>query len=435
MLKKNQILTGTVENNGFSGEGIIKPDGFTVFVPNTLKGEEIEYKILKVLKTHAFGKVIKVIKSSPHRREPLCPAFLRCGGCHLMHISYEEQLKIKKAQVEDCVKKYANLDIKVNDVLGMEHPYEYRNKAQYPISDGVCGFYALRSHNIVPINKCLMQNPLDEKIIKTVMKYVEKTNAKIKHIYTRYGDNSCMVVLVSKSAKLPFTQVLVKELLKVSDIIKSIILNVNPEDTNVILGKKNITLFGDDKITAKIGNLRFNISPLSFFQVNSKQTEVLYAKAKELLDLKGDETLLDLYCGTGSIGLFMADKAKKIVGVEIVEDAVKDAIINKDLNNVENAEYFAGAAEEILPKLVKSDLKPDAIILDPPRKGCDESLLRLLLEMETKKIVYISCSPATLARDLKILSKKYNISPITPVDMFPNTYHVETVVLLQRQNT
>ncbi len=432
MLKKNQILTATVENNGFSGEGIVKIDGFAVFVPCAIKGEEIEFKIVKVLKTHAFGKLLKVLTPSKERREPKCPAFLRCGGCHLMHISYEEQLKIKKAQVEDCVKKYANLDIKVNDVLGMEHPYEYRNKAQYPVADGICGFYALRSHDIVPINKCLMQNPLDEQIIETVMLYIKKSNAKIKHIYTRYGKNSCMVVLVSKSSKIPFTQVLVKELLKISDKIKSIILNVNPEDTNVILGSKNITLYGDDKIQTEIGNLKFNISPLSFFQVNPLQTEVLYSKAKALLDLKGSETLLDLYCGTGSIGLFMADRAKKIIGVEIVEDAVKDAIINKDLNGVENAEYIAGPAEEILPDLAKKGLKPDAIILDPPRKGCDESLLKLLLKMETEKIVYISCSPATLARDLKILSQKYSISPITPVDMFPNTFHVECYVRLCR---
>ncbi len=430
MLKKNQILRAKVENNGFSGEGIVKIDGFTVFVPYAIKGEEIEFKVLKVLKTHAFGKLIKVISPSVERREPICPVFSRCGGCHLMHLSYEEQLKIKKAQVEDCVKKYANLDIKVNDVIGMENPFEYRNKAQYPVDGGVCGFYALRSHNIVPLKKCFMQNPLDEKIIEGVMLYIEKSNAKIKHIYTRYGKDSCMVVLVSKSSKLPFTQVLVKELLKISDKIKSIILNVNPEDTNVILGKKNITLYGDDKIQAEIGSLKFNISPLSFFQVNPTQTEVLYSKAKELLDLKGEETLLDLYCGTGSIGLFMADKAKKIIGVEIVEDAVKDAIINKDLNGVENAEYFAGPAEEIFPKLAEKGLKPDAIILDPPRKGCDESLLKLLLETGTEKIVYISCSPATLARDLKVLSQKYNISPITPVDMFPNTFHVESVALL-----
>ncbi len=433
MIKKNEIYTVTAVDDGFGGEGIAKIDNFTVFVPYLIKGETAEIKILKVLSTHAFGKIEKLITKSADRAEPKCPAFYKCGGCNFLHLSYEKQLEIKKKQVVECMKKYCKVPVEVADCIGAENPYNYRNKAQYPFENETYGFYASRSHRLVPINSCLMQNEKDEGILKVVSAYIKKSKAPIRHLYTRHSKDNTMVVLVSKTAKLPFTNVLTKELLSVCPEIKSIIINVNSKDTNVILGDKNITIYGSDTIEGYIGDVKFNISPHSFFQVNSKQTEVLYNKAGELLGEKCGH-LMDLYCGIGSIGLYLSEKAEKITGVEIVESAVEDAQINAKLNGIENAEYILGASEDVVPEILKKGEKIDAVILDPPRKGCHKELLDCLLETEIEKIVYISCNPATLARDLDILSQKYNISTVTPVDMFPNTQHVESVVKLTLSN-
>lgn len=432
MIKKNEIYTLTAVDDGFGGEGIAKIDGFTVFVPYLIKGETAEVKILKVLSTHAFGKIEKLINKSKDRATPKCPAFFKCGGCSFLHLSYEKQLEIKTKQVVECMKKYCSVPVEVAPCIGAENPYNYRNKAQYPFENEVYGFYASRSHRLVPVNACLMQNEKDEGILKVVSEYIKKSKAPIRHLYTRHSRDNTMVVLVSKTAKLPFTNVLTKELLAVCPEIKSIIINVNSKDTNVILGDKNITVYGTDTIEGYIGDVKFNISPHSFFQVNSKQTKVLYDKAGELLG-ENCNHLADLYCGIGSIGLYLADKTKKITGVEIVESAVKDAEINAKINGIENASYLLGASEEILPKLIEKGERPDAVILDPPRKGCHKALLDCLLETLPEKIVYISCNPATLARDLNILSEKYTISTVTPVDMFPNTHHVESVVALSRK--
>lgn len=429
MVKKNECYTVVAEDNGFSGEGIVKIDNFTVFVPYLIKGEKAEIKILKVLKDYAFGKIEKLIEKSPLRCEEKCPSFKRCGGCDFLHIDYKAQLEIKKNHVIECMRKYCSAEVKVNDVLGMDNPYNYRNKAQYPFEGDVCGFYAQRSHNIIPIDSCLMQNKEDEAILNVIKEYVKKTNASIRHTYIRHGDEGAMVVIVSKSSKLPFTKTLIANLTSAVKNLKSLILNVNPKETNVILGDKNIVLYGDEKINVSIGDVLFEVSPHSFFQVNPIQTKVLYDKAGELLGEKVNH-LYDLYCGIGSIGLYLSDKADKITGIEIVESAVEDAKRNAKLNNITNANYLCGASEEILPQLVKKGEKADAVILDPPRKGCSIKLLECLLETEVEKIVYISCNPATLARDLNILAEKYTISPITPVDMFPNTHHVESVVKL-----
>ena len=433
MVEKNKTYINTVTGFGADGEGVVKEDNFPVFVPYALEGEKIEYKIVKVLKNHAFGKLMKVITPSEHRVQPVCDCFKRCGGCSLLHIDYKKQLDIKKSNVISCMKKYSGLGIEVNDVVPCRQIFNYRNKAQYPVADGKCGFYALRSHDVIPVDNCKIQNPEDEDIIKTVLTYIKITNAPIKHIYTRYGKNECMVVLVSKSSKLKDKEFLINKLLERNDKISSIILNVNPENTNVILGKKNITLYGKSTITASIGNLDFDISPLSFFQVNSVQTEVLYNTAKELADFKSTDNIIDLYCGTGSIGLYMSDSVKNILGVEIVPDAIENARSNAKKNNINNAEFICGAAEDLMPDIVKKQGHIDAVILDPPRKGCDETLLKCLLDTDVKKILYISCNPATLARDISILSKKYTPSAVTPVDMFPHTSHVECCVLLCRE--
>ncbi len=430
MVEKNKTYINTVSGFGADGEGVVKEAGFPVFVPFALEGEKIEYKVVKVLKNHAFGKLLKVISPSVHRTQPVCDCFYRCGGCSLLHIDYQKQLDIKKENVINCMKKYAGVDVVVNDVVPCKEIFGYRNKAQYPVSDGKCGFYAPRSHDIIPMDSCKIQNAEDEAIIKTVLTYIKITNAPIKHIYTRYGKGECMVVLVSTSSKLKDKDFLVKKLLEVNDKISSIILNVHPENTNVILGKKNITLYGKSTITASIGKLDFDISPLSFFQVNSVQTEVLYNTAKNLADFKQTDKIIDLYCGTGSIGLYMSDSVNSVLGVEIVPDAIENAKSNAKRNNINNAEFVCGAAEDLMPDIVKKHGHIDAVILDPPRKGCDESLLNCLLNTNIKKILYISCSPATLARDIKILSEKYTPSAVTPVDMFPHTKHVECVVKL-----
>ena len=432
MIKKNETYINTVSGFGANGEGVIKEDNLPVFVPFALQGEQIEYKIVKVLKNHAFGKLLKVIKPSESRIKPVCDCFYRCGGCSLLHIDYQKQLEIKKDNVINCMKKYSGLDIKVNDVVPCSKIFNYRNKAQYPVANGLCGFYALRSHDIIPLEDCKIQNTSDKLIIKTVLAYIKATNTPIKHIYTRYGENECMVVLVSKSPKLKKQEFLIKNLLELNCNITSIILNVNPDDTNVILGKKNITLYGKDTITASIGDLKFDISPLSFFQVNSIQTKVLYDTAKDIAKFNKDDNILDLYCGTGSIGLYMSNSVNSVLGVEIVPDAIENAKSNAKKNNIDNAEFMCGAAEDLMPELIKKQGKIDAVILDPPRKGCDESLLTCLLNTDIEKILYISCNPATLARDINILSEKYNPSAITPVDMFPHTSHVETVALLTK---
>lgn len=429
MIKKNEIYTVTAVDDGFGGEGIAKIDNFTVFVPYLIKGETAEIKILKVLSTHAFAKIEKLITKSKDRVSPECPAFYKCGGCNFLHLSYEKQLEIKKKQVVECMKKYCKVPVEVADCIGAENPYNYRNKAQYPFENETYGFYASRSHRLVPINNCLMQNEKDEGILKVVAEYIKKSKTPIRHLYTRHSKDNTMVVLVSKTAKLPFTNVLIKELLSECPEIKSIIINVNSKDTNVILGDKNITIYGSDTIEGYIGDVKFNISPHSFFQVNSIQTKVLYDKAGELLG-ENIRHLMDLYCGIGSIGLYLSDRAEKITGVEIVESAVEDAKINAKINGIKNAQYILGASEDVVPEILRKGEKIDAVILDPPRKGCHRELLDCLLETEIEKIVYISCNPATLARDLDILSEKYNISTVTPVDMFPNTQHTECVVKL-----
>ena len=433
MIEKNKHYTAIVSENGFGGEGIVKTkDGFTVFIPFALKGEEIEYRVVKVLSSHAYGKLIKVIKPADSRREPVCPVFWRCGGCNFLHMDYSRQKEIKFQQVKSCMKKYAGLEPEILPVMGMDNPFNYRNKAMYQVEKGEIGFYAPRSHNLISFDKCYMQNPLDEEIIKITKEYCVRYNAPIRTLFTRYGENCCMVTVVSYKEKLPAVDFLISRLKKLSPLITSVIQNINTDNTNTLLGKTNKTLYGSDTITAKIGDVKLKISPHSFLQINPTQTEKLYSKAKELADFKGSETIFDLYCGAGSIGLFMAGSVKKVIGVESVPQAIVDANFNKNMNKTENIEFIEGASETVMPQLINSGIVPDAVILDPPRKGCDESLIRLLDECKIKKIIYISCNPATLARDIALLKENYSISPVQPVDMFPNTSHVECVVRLCR---
>lgn len=450
-IKKNEIYTITITDLGTQGEGIGKINGYTLFVKNTLPQEEVKVLVVKANKNYGYGKVIEIIKPSPYRVEPNCSVAGKCGGCTIQHLDYKTQLAQKQNMVKQNIIRIGGFDsVEVFPTIGMTEPYYYRNKSQYPISidkDGInIGFYSLGSHKIVNCDGCLIGSKADSNIINIIKNFIranditsyneETGKGLLRHILIRTGfyTNEIMVCLVINSHSFKYKNQLVESLKTVKEI-KSIVLNYNTTKSNVILGNKCETLWGNDYITDKIGDLMFKISPLSFFQVNPQQTNKLYSKALEFADLKGNEIVIDAYCGIGTISLFLAKKAKKVYGIEIVAPAVENAIENAKLNNINNVEFFTGKSEDIVPSLYKEEgVKPDVMVVDPPRKGCEESLLKLMLDMKPQKIVYVSCDSATLSRDLKILcsSKVYKIEKVQPVDMFPHTNHVESVVLLNR---
>ncbi|NEU05601.1 23S rRNA (uracil(1939)-C(5))-methyltransferase RlmD [Clostridium senegalense] len=450
-VEKNKEYIIKIENSGHQGEGVGKIDNFTVFVEGALKDETVKIKLIKINKNYGVGKLIEVLSSSESRTEPVCSTYKRCGGCNLQHSTYEAQLSFKTERVRDVIKRIGKLeDVKIHNTIGMENPYNYRNKVQLPVGknkDGevVVGFYAPRSHDIINMECCYIQDEVGDKVIKVVKEWIkkfnietydEKTNSGIvRHIMIRKGfkTEEVMVVVVTNGNSIPYSEELVSMLKDNIEGIDSIIQNINNKQTNVILGQKCKTLYGKDTITDFIGEFKFNISPLSFFQVNSIQTEVLYNKALEYADLQGDEIVFDAYCGTGTISLFLSQNAKKVYGVEIIPQAIQNAIKNAEENNVTNTEFIVGEAENEIPKLIEKGIKADVVVVDPPRKGCEESLLHSIAKMSPKKIVYVSCDPATLARDLNILQQLgYKTLEIQPVDMFPQTAHVETVVKLEK---
>ena len=449
-VEKNKIYVMEIDSIGSNGEGIGRIDGFTVFVEGALPGETIRVLMLKVKKNYGYGKLIEILEGSPERREPLCPVAKQCGGCQLQHLAYVGQLAYKAQEVKDDLERIGGCkDITVRNTLGMEDPWRYRNKAQFPVGIGkegcAIGFYAKRSHRIIDTNQCFLQNACNDEIIGIIRAFLdeygissydeEKHKGLVRHVLTRIGRNSgeIMVCIVVNGKRLPHSEILVEQLKQVEGIV-SIILNINKEQTNVILGNKIITLWGKEKITDSIDGIEFEISPLSFYQVNPVQTEVLYRKAVELAGLTGEETVLDLYCGIGTISLFFARKAKQVFGVEIVSEAIADAKKNAERNGVTNVEFMVGAAEEVIPKLYEEEgITADIVVVDPPRKGCDARLLETILQIKPEKIVYVSCNPATLARDLAVLKKGcYEVREVQPVDQFPMTVHVETVVLMSR---
>lgn len=452
-VEKNKIYEMKIDALGSNGEGIGRIDGFTVFVEGALPGEKIKVLIVKVKKNYGYGKLMEILEVSPERREPLCPVAKQCGGCQLQHLSYEAELAYKTRKVQDDLERIAGIKgVEVKPAIGMTDPWRYRNKAQFPVRQGkdgcAIGFYAKRSHRIVDTEKCFLQNECNDEIISIVRAFLnefqiplydeEKHKGLVRHILTRIGRNSgeIMVCIVANGKKLPHSDILVERLKEVEGVV-SIVLNVNKEKTNVILGNKVITLWGKNAIIDSIDGIEFEISPLSFYQVNPVQTEVLYGKAVKLADLQGDETVLDLYCGIGTISLFFARKAKKVFGVEIVPEAIVDAKKNAERNGITNAEFAVGAAEEVIPRLYEEEgISADIVVVDPPRKGCDEKLLETILQISPKKIVYVSCNPATWARDLAALKEGgYEVKEVQPVDQFPHSVHVETVVGLQRKDT
>lgn len=455
MVIKNEEYILDIVSQGYEGEGVAKIDSYPIFIEGALKGEKVKVKIVKVNKNFAYGKLLEVIEKSEGRVEPKCKYFKKCGGCKLQHMNYETQLDFKWERVKDCIKKIGGLsEDLVEYPIGMEeNPYKYRNKVQLPIgmdkSKPVLGFYAPRSHDIIDIEECLIQEEDANKISKITREWIEEFNIMpafvdgkfnkkgfLRHVMIRKGfkTGEVMIVIVATRKDLKHIDELIKKLEFHVEGLKSVVLCVNAKDTNVILTPECYTLWGEDYIQDYIGDFKFNISPLSFFQVNPMQTEVLYNKALEYAELTGKETVFDAYCGTGSITLFLSQKAKKVYGVEIVEPAIINARENAKMNNVSNTEFFVGKSEEVIPKLIKEGVKADVIVVDPPRKGCDIKLLKAIGETKPERVVYVSCDPSTLARDLKILDELgYKTEKVQPVDMFPQTAHIENIAKLVRK--
>jgi 23S rRNA (uracil1939-C5)-methyltransferase len=452
LLKKNDQVEIVIEDIGSEGEGIGKYEGYTLFVKDTVMGDRALVQITKTGKTYGYARLVKLVEASSFRVAPRCPIAARCGGCQIQHVDYQKQLEYKQQKVMNCLTRIGGFtDIPMESICGMEEPYHYRNKSQFPVGKNkddsiTIGFYAGRTHSIIDTKHCYIGAEVNDEIIAFLRSFIEtykiepyneeKHKGLIRHILTRVGyrTGEVMVCLVLNGTQLPHKEELIQGLKKINGM-KSICLNINLDKTNVILGDQIIPLWGEPFITDYIGKVQYQISPLSFYQVNPVQTKKLYELALDYADLNGNEVVWDLYCGIGTISLFLAQKAKMVYGVEIIPQAIEDAKTNARLNNITNAEFYVGAAEEVLPKKYKEDnIKADVIVVDPPRKGCEQSLLDTILAMAPKRVVYVSCDPATLARDLKYLCEKdYKLTRVRAVDQFAHSTHVETCVLLTRK--
>lgn len=451
MLNKNQMLELTVDSFGSDAQGVCRADGMAVFVPGALPGERVRVRIVKPMKSYAFGRLEEVLEPSPDRRTPTCPIYKRCGGCAAQHMRYEATLAFKRSQVRDLLRRVGGVEIDVPPVLGMDEPWHYRNKGAYPIAlaggKPCAGFFAERSHDLIPLPEggCAIQrggaNLAAEAVIAWmraygIAPYDERTHrGDVRHVVTRVTRaGGVMAVIVANTKKLPHEAELVAQLRQSVPQLESVVLSVNDKRTNVILGTQLRTLYGRATMNDTLCGLTFRVSPLSFFQVNPDQTEKLYALALEFAQLDGTQSVVDAYCGAGTISLLLAPHAKSVLGVEIVPEAIADAMDNAARNGIENVEFVCGAAEEILPARLSAGLRPDVVVVDPPRKGCDEALLHALLQVQPERIVYVSCNPATLARDIGFLTREggYIAERVQSVDMFCWTGGVETVCLLSR---
>ena len=453
VVEKNKEYEVAIIDNGYEGEGIAKIDDFTIFINGAIKGEKCKILITKVNKAFAFAKLLEVIESSENRVEPDCPTYKRCGGCTLRHIKYEQTLKIKRKMVQNLVNKGLENKIIVNNVIGMEQPYFYRNKLQYPVGVNkkgtpIMGVFASRTHEIIPIQECLIQNKESEKVAKDIFNFIKENKISIydettrkgaiRHIIVKIGvkTGEIMCIIVTNEENIRYENKLVENITQKYQNVKTIIKNINNKNTNVILGEKDVILYGGGYIYDKLGKYTFKISAKSFYQTNPIQTEVLYQKAIDYAKLNKNDVLCDLYCGIGTIGIFASKEVNKVYGIEIVEEAVKAAKENAKINNVENIEFIAGDVESAFKELVEMhNIKPTAIIVDPPRRGLDETTINKILELEVGKLVYVSCNPATMVRDIKMLEEKYAVKEIQPVDMFPYTSHVECVVAMTLRET
>ena len=451
MIEKNKRCQIEITDVASDGNGVGAIDGFRVFVPMTAKGDICEILIVKVLSHYAVGRLMEIIIPSPDRSEPLCPVFKRCGGCHIEHINYSAQLEIKRGFVEAAMRRIAGFSgFNCDEIIGMDEPWRYRNKCVYPTGTDkngnvISGFYARRSHDIIPVGDCLTGGAINEKITNAVLKYMKENDVSaydegthsglVRRTFIRSARTSgeIMVVISINGNALPRRERLIKRLREVTEDIVSVYININTERNNTILGRDNKLIYGKETITDTLCGISFKISPHSFYQINPNMTEKLYGRAIEYADIKPEDIVLDIYCGIGTISLAAARRAKKVYGIEIVEQAIKNARENAKHNGIENAKFFSDSAEAAVPRLIESGICPDTIILDPPRKGSDEVTLNAIVSAQPKRIVYVSCNPATLARDTKYLAERgFAPKKCTAVDMFPHTSHVETVLVMQR---
>lgn len=464
-MQKNEIARVTIEDIGVNGEGIGKVNGYTLFIKDAVIGDVVEAKVMKAKKNYGYARLMKILTPSPDRVEPKCPFARKCGGCQIQEMSYEKQLEFKNRKIRGNLERIGGfstemLDQVMEPIVGMEEPFYYRNKAQFPFGtdkDGnpITGFYAGRTHDIIANTDCALGVAVNQEILEIILEFMkeygiasydEKTGkGLVRHVLIRFGftTKEIMVCLVVNGKKIPRSEELVERLKKIEGMT-SITMSSNMKNTNVIMGESYETLWGQGFITDYIGDVKYQISPLSFYQVNPVQTEKLYGLALEYAGLKGDETVWDLYCGIGTISLFLAQKAKQVYGVEIVPQAIDDARNNAKINGIENAEFYVGKAEEALPEYYREYEKmhpgetahADVIVVDPPRKGCEESLLKTMVDMQPERIVYVSCDSATLARDLKVICEKgYRVEKVRGVDQFPMSVHTEVVCLLSKTKT
>ncbi|QOY37871.1 23S rRNA (uracil(1939)-C(5))-methyltransferase RlmD [Anaerobacillus isosaccharinicus] len=450
---KNQVLEVAIEDLTHEGAGVAKIDGYALFIPKALPGEQALVKVIKVNKGFGFGRLLEVIKKSEDRvDEPPCQIFDQCGGCQLQHLSYDGQLKQKQKQVRDVLERIGKItDVVVYPTLGMGDPWRYRNKAQVPFAERegglIAGFYQERSHEIIDMNSCLIQHEENDKVVQAVREIAtkygvrgyneEKHQGTLRHVVARYGVNTgqLMVVLVTRSRELPNKNEVIEAIKEKIPNITSIVQNINSKRTNVIFGDETVLLWGEEYIYDTIGDVKFAISARSFYQVNPEQTKVLYDQALQYANLTGSETVIDAYCGIGTISLFLAQRAKRVYGVEIVPEAIDDAKRNAKLNQMDNVDFAVGEAEKVIPWWYAQGIRADCIVVDPPRKGCDEALLETIIKMKPKRVVYVSCNPATLARDLRVLEDGgFKTIEVQPVDMFPHTNHCEVVARIELIN-
>ncbi|SFJ45726.1 23S rRNA (uracil(1939)-C(5))-methyltransferase RlmD [Thermoflavimicrobium dichotomicum] len=447
-VEAGQVIEYEVTGIAHNGAGVGKWDGFTVFVPFAVPGEKVRARIVQVKKNYALAQLMDILDSHPDRIDPLCPIYMECGGCQIQHVSYQRQLELKRQQVVDSFERIGGLKgVVIHPVLGMDEPWRYRNKVQVPFGwqkgKMVAGFYASGTHEIIDMEQCLIQPSESDKAIRMIKElahqlgippYDEKRHQGVlRHVMVRVGlhTQEMMIVLVTNGEHLPRKKELVQQLRTAFPQVRSIIQNINAKRTNVILGEKNKKLWGDSVIHDRIGDVQFAISPHSFFQVNPVQTEVLYEQVRKYADLTGNETVIDAYCGIGTIALYLAKESRKVYGVEIVPEAIRDAIRNAELNGMKHVHFEVGAAEKVMPRWLKEGIRPDVVVVDPPRKGCQPELLDAVVGMAPERVVYVSCNPATLARDARYLQEKgYIVQEVQPVDMFPQTMHVECVALL-----
>ncbi|MBR3720682.1 MAG: 23S rRNA (uracil(1939)-C(5))-methyltransferase RlmD [Clostridia bacterium] len=447
-IKKNEEYIVEIIDNGFEGEGIAKIDNYTVFVEGAIKGEKCKILVLKTTASHAFAKIVEIIEKSEFRCDPDCDSYKRCGGCSMRHIDYDKTLDIKQEKVQNLINKTLENKVKVQKVLGMGNPYNYRNKAQYPVGTDkngkpIFGVFAKRTHEIIPTKECQIQKKISSEIAEFILSEMEKFKISVynektgkglvRHIITKVGiqTNEIMVIIVINGKEMPHELTLANNIIDKFPEVRTVVKSINTKNTNVIMGEKNEAIVGRGYITDRLGDYIFKISPMSFYQVNPIQAEALYNIAIEKAEITENDVVCDLYCGVGTIGIFASKYAKKVYGIEIVNQAIEDARINANLNDINNVEFICGDVEDAFDELIKKKkVKPDVVIVDPPRRGLDEKTIENIMKLKTGRVVYISCNPATMVRDLKMMEEMYEVTQVQPVDMFPFTSHVECCAVM-----